>query len=278
MDAAYGGDEMKTKAIKLSDISIDGGTQQREKIDPAIVEEYAEAMRCGSKFPPVTLFHDGAQYWLADGFHRFHASHCAEMLDILADVHDGLCRDAVLFSAGANGVHGIRLTNADKRKAVMILLADKEWSAWADAAIARHCKVTHPFVGKLRSEMAPKLPSLPVTVTGDALEPAPVLEVENQNSGAEAEPEEPEYTELDAAKDQIAELQDMVAIAKTEPADATVATALISELRAEIKTLTATLSAVKSSRDGYQSENAQLKKQVQMQRKEIDKLTGKKTA
>lgn len=276
---------MKTKAIKVADISIDGETQQREKISMDDVAAYAEAMRCGAQFPSVVLFFDGVTYWLADGFHRYHAHKAAEISDMLAEVYEGTKRDARLYSAGANAKHGIRLSNADKRRSVLVLLLDKEWMAWSDSAIARHCHVTQPFVGKIRKDIAPPTPKTEtsildtsITVIGNDLEPAPVLEVENQNTGAEAEPEEPEYTELDAAKDQIAELQDMVAIAKTGPADATVATALISELRAEIKTLTATLSAVKSSRDGYQSENAQLKKQVQMQRKEIDKLTGKKTA
>ena len=50
---------MKTKSVKINDIVIDGGTQQREKIDLAIVSEYSESMRCGSKFPPVIVFFDG---------------------------------------------------------------------------------------------------------------------------------------------------------------------------------------------------------------------------
>lgn len=49
------------------------------------------------------------------------------------------------------------------------------------------------------------------------------------------------------------------------------ASTLIADLRAQIKTLTAELAAVKVSRDGYMRESAQLKRQVQMQRKELDK-------
>ena len=40
------------------------------------------------------------------------------------------------------------------------------------------------------------------------------------------------------------------------------------------KTLEAELSAVKASRDGYMQENAQLKKQVAMQRKQLDKVAA----
>lgn len=168
-----------SKAIKIQDIAIDGGTQQREKINDEVVAEYAEAMRCGAKFTPVTLFFDGVQYWLADGFHRYHASKAAEMLDILADVHEGTKRDARLFSASANGTHGMRLSNADKRRSVLVLLLDKEWSAWSDNQIAKHCHVTHPFVGKLRSEISGTKKATPkvVTVTTTPTEAAPVLEV-----------------------------------------------------------------------------------------------------
>lgn len=37
-------------------------------------------------------------------------------------------RDALLHAAGANDAHGIRRTSKDKRKAVMALLTDEEWS------------------------------------------------------------------------------------------------------------------------------------------------------
>lgn len=145
-----------SKAIKIVDISNDDSTQQREKINPDVVAEYAEAMRCGAKFPPVTVFHDGAQYWLADGFHRFNASRDAEMLDILAEVHQGTRRDARLFSAGANATHGQRLSNADKRRSVLVLLLDAEWAEWSNKQIAKHCHVTDMLVGKIRHEIEGK--------------------------------------------------------------------------------------------------------------------------
>lgn len=273
------------KKIKISEIAISGGTQQRETINHSEVEIYAESMRCGAQFPPVTLFFDGAQYWLADGFHRFHACRIAEIPDIHADVRTGTIREARLFSAGANGAHGMRLTNADKRKAVMVLLSDAEWGKWGDREIAKHCNVTHPFVGKLRDEISAKNKHEVVTVTTSPPEPpktrheriVPDDKPDELNDVCIAK-KEPEYTELDAAKDHISDLQDALAVATLAPEDKQISAELIAGLRDEIKTLTATLDAVKSSRDAYQTENAQLKKQVQRQRKEIDKLTGGKTA
>lgn len=138
------------KKININEIEISGGTQQREKINDEVVAEYAHAMKSGAEFPPVIVFSDGARNWLADGFHRWHAARSISMTEIQAKISSGTQRQAILFSAGANNEHGIRLTNADKRRAVGILLADKEWSKWSDREIASHCGVTHPFVSKLR--------------------------------------------------------------------------------------------------------------------------------
>ena len=88
-------------------------------------------------------------------------------------------------------------------------------------------------------------------------------------------PPEDDYTELDAAHDQIAGLQAELVVARmasTDTQEQQQAAQLIEQLQAEIKTLTATLRATEQSRDFYMSENAQLKKQCAAQRREIDKI------
>jgi hypothetical protein len=271
------------ETVKLSDIDISGGTQQREKINNEIVSEYAEAMRCGAKFPPVRLFFDGVTYWLADGFHRFHARKEADIPDIDAMIVSGSVREAQLYSTGANNDHGIRLTNADKRKSVMVMLSDKEWSGWSDNSIAKHCKVTHPYVGKLRGEMADALGLKVVTVTTPPSKPLNTEEEKNgkRTESADSQTEsEPEYTELDEAKDTIIELQNALVVQNMDGSDEEKEQAkeLIERLRAEIKMLRASEAALKVSRDNFQAQVAELKKQIQRQRREIDKLTGGKTA
>lgn len=98
----------------------------------------------------------------------------------------------------------------------------------------------------------------------------------------ETEPDpEDDYTPLDAANDQIAELQDALAVAymgEVDPADKDAAKALIAELRQEIKTLQSTLKAVTTARDTYLNENAELRRQITRQRHEIDRVTGTRTA
>lgn len=91
-----------------------------------------------------------------------------------------------------------------------------------------------------------------------------------------AEPDaEPEHTELDAARNQIADLQAALALASlgdVPEADRSQAAELIEHLRAEVKGLSAQLRAVTSSRDFLMQENAQMKLQMAAQRREIERL------
>ncbi len=134
------------KNINIETIRIDGGTQSRAELNEAAVAEYAQSIKGGAALPPVVVFFDGAENWLADGFHRYHAYRSAGKASIPADCRPGTKRDAILFSAGANDTHGLRRTNEDKRRAVKTLLEDPEWGKWSDHKIAEECKVSHPFV------------------------------------------------------------------------------------------------------------------------------------
>lgn len=139
--------------LLVSKLRVDGGTQPRAQMDLLTVEEYADAMREGASFPPVVAFYDGADYWLADGFHRAEAAKRAGRDSLVADVRQGTRRDAVLYSVGANAQHGLRRTNADKRRAVLALLNDEEWSRWSNREIARRANVSAAFVDNLRKSL-----------------------------------------------------------------------------------------------------------------------------
>lgn len=141
--------------LPYAQIRTDGGTQMRAAIDEVTADEYAQELRQGAAFPPVVVFYDGSDHWLGDGFHRVQAYFLVygDKAKIPCDVRPGTRRDAVLCAAGANAVHGLRRTNADKRRAVETLLRDEEWSQWSDREIARRCHVTQPFVSKLHHDL-----------------------------------------------------------------------------------------------------------------------------
>lgn len=150
-------DEIDT--IPLGAVRINGGTQSRVELNQATIAEYVELIRTSVDLPPVITFFDGSTFWLADGFHRFNAHLDAGAIEIASEIRTGTQRDAILFSVGANASHGLRRTNEDKRRAVMTLLNDPEWSTWSSEAIAKACAVSPRTVSGMRisanAEIAP---------------------------------------------------------------------------------------------------------------------------
>lgn len=150
--------------VELDQIRIDGGTQPRVAINQDVVRDYAEILQGEEELPSVMLYHDGADYWLADWFHRYWAAKRIGAEAISARVADGDLREAILYSVQANADHGLRRSNDDKRKAVKTLLSDPDWSKWSDREISRRCRVSPTLVGQVRDELA--------SVNMDRCEPA----------------------------------------------------------------------------------------------------------
>lgn len=142
-----------SQIMNISAIVIDPAIQPREQMDEATILEYAGDMQAGEEFPPIVAFGTPERAWLADGFHRIEAAKRSGHTVIAVDLREGGRREAILYSVGANATHGLRRTNADKRRAVQVMLRDPEWAAWSDHEIARRCAVSAPFVGQLRAEL-----------------------------------------------------------------------------------------------------------------------------
>ena len=167
------------KDIFVEDIKINGDTQSRVSIDGNAVSDYASAYEASVELPPLVVFNDGVDMWLADGFHRWHASRKALMSNINVDVREGTREDAQWFAIAANQTHGIRRTNADKRRAVVMGL--KIHPEWSDSMIASHVGVSHELVRTNRNSLADSAsqPTLRVTKGG--------REVETSNIGSPKE-------------------------------------------------------------------------------------------
>jgi hypothetical protein len=256
--------------VKIQDITADPAIQSRVEIDQSAVVDYADLVREGTDFDPVIAFDDGKKYWLACGFHRYFAYKKAGALEIPCDLRKGSRRDAELYSIGSNAKNGIRMTMADRRKSVQMMLDDVEWSGWSDRQIARHTGASHTFVAYMRKP--DKKPDAAKTQAN-----AGETQVKTQsNAGktqAPAEPVEPETSEQDefiaALQERNAELEKSLTLA-TLPEDMKAEAAqLIDDLREENRLLRIEIDAVKKSRDQFQAENAQLKKQVAMLNKKI---------
>lgn len=142
-----------TKDLALEAIRIDGGTQARVRLSIETVEEYAERYKAGDEFPLPIVYFDGSEYWLADGFQRYHAQRTIGRKKIKVRIEKGTVRDAILFAAGANTEHGLRRTSEDKRHAVKMLLADKEWAKRSNRWIAEQCGVGDQLVATVRDSI-----------------------------------------------------------------------------------------------------------------------------
>jgi ParB-like chromosome segregation protein Spo0J len=228
----------KPEYLDMSLVRTDGGTQARVEINNAIVEEYAEAQREGAELPPVVLYHDKDVdiYWLADGFHRFQAHRLNGRDDILAVVRDGTRRDAVLHAAGANGAHGLRRSNADKRRAVTMLLKDVEWVQWSDREIAKACDVSHMLVATVRREHLEEMPdslapaaSINRTVTRNGT----TYEQKVKSKPSASKPSKPRETPLAAAPTDAPMLNEVIDSSTTEMAPVQLTEIRVGELHTE---------------------------------------------
>jgi hypothetical protein len=145
-----------TTLLALAAITNDGGTQMRAGMNAEKVKEYEEVIADADAwpFPALVVFHDGAKYWLADGFHRLNAAYrSGKFAQLPAEIKAGTRRDAVLYAAGANATHGLPRTKDDRRRAVETLVLDDEWGKWSNREIARRCAVDEKFVRQVKKDL-----------------------------------------------------------------------------------------------------------------------------
>ena len=268
--------------LPLKQIRLDGGTQVRASIKEEAVMRYATDMEGGAIFPALRVFFDGTDYWLADGFHRYHAALRIGVADFLCEVDTGTARDALYYGSTANNLHGQPMDNADKRKVTMIFIEDFEWGQWSNSEIARQLHVSPPFVAKMRGESAPAVRKY-ITPKGNVAEKRKPEKKDKPAKPAKAaplvdapKPADPPAVDhrqemVDELISQNETLTDRLAVTVMDATaeEKKAAEDLIKQLREEIRILKLEMNAVKSSRDKFQLENAQLKRQIAMQQRQL---------
>jgi hypothetical protein len=154
-------------SVSLASIVIDDRFQTRAAIDHAAIEDYIEAIRVRGRwpFPPIKI----VSQFLVDGFHRVTAAKLvaadrgtsAELRRSLQDIpcervlvdlsSDDVPDLALQHALAANHTHGLKRTNADKRRAIELAL--KCWPDRSDREIAKLTGTSHPNVGTVRGEL-----------------------------------------------------------------------------------------------------------------------------
>ena len=267
-----------TKTLGIKEVRLDGGTQPRAAISEETVAEYEEILQDGS-MPPLDVFFDGAAYWLADGFHRYHAHLRLKSPTVLCEIHTGTRRDAILYSVGANAKHGLRRTQEDRRRAIRTLLEDVEWAEWADREIARACAVHGKTVAKVRKALGLEEEERKYRV-GSKVATRFVRPAKEEPN----EPDAPNSTSLDhelavevqslAAEN--TRLHDLLAVGHLDPTPEGKQAAMqtMEALRGQIAQLEREVATLRTSRDEYQAKNAELIKQISYWKRKAEKAAA----
>lgn len=274
------------KKLNLLTIKIDGGTQARVALNQGVVTEYAESMREGDAFPPITVFFDGSDYWLADGFHRYFATNFNGLTSIDAEVKNGTLDDATLFAFSANGKRGLSMTFEDNRNIIYAMLRHPEWSKWTNTAIAKHIGVSSMTVGRVKATLEKKDDSsVKKYVDKDGKETTvdtEKLKTKKKRADVTTAPTvlEQKVSEL---SDQVNELGDTVNVLSDENSLLRDKIALgqwnateiekidieetVANLREQVRILEIDNKALRDSRDMYQSRNAEMMKELKSLKK-----------
>lgn len=272
---------MTVRKLSTKMINIEAAALGREKIHQPTIDDYAEILRAGGALPPVTVFVDRTGNWLADGLHRLRAHEKTGAKEIPAEIKTGGLREATLWAMGANSEHGLPRTRADKQKAVEILLADAEWGQWADAEIARICKVGREMVHNHR-----KAPIENIEQKDDAL-----LGLESDGQIVEQNQSRKfrdsrgrtntmrttnigrRIIEAPDLEDELSEARKTIAELAEENESLCLSAMPETEHIAKIKGLELELNATRQARDALMAENAALKRQCTALQRKIKALT-----
>jgi len=279
------------KKLKLSVIRTDGGTQARVRMCQDTVAEYASKMSDGVVMPPIVVFFDKKEYWLADGFHRYFAAKSNGDLEIECEVQDGTVEDAMLYSFSANGGRGLSMTPEDNFSIVSRMLAHPKWKSWTDSAIAKHIHVSNSTVGRIRRKLeeSGKVEKKTEKKYTDKHGNEATMKVGNIGKTKKtAEKDLPKAPEPESSGDLIQELTDTIAalseentllkdkiaieqwdaseIEKMDAADT------IKELREQVRVLEIENKSLKENRDMYMNRNAELTRTVKSLQAKLNKL------
>jgi hypothetical protein len=282
------------KKLNLEAIRLDGETQARVALDSDQVAEYAEAMRDGDKFPAIVVFHDGSDYWLADGFHRYHATKQLGHASVEAEVKTGTKEEAQIYSFGANARRGLSTNPEDNRSIITRMLAHPISSTWTLGEVARHVGVSKMTVSRVKASLQPKAQKAEEdtkktyqrkdgqTVTIDTAKSKTKKAAEPKLEEPTQEPEHDERDQriaelMDTVSELNAEnqkLRDMVAVGSWDASEIEKIDAqdTLNDLREQLRVMEIDNAALRDSRDMFQNRNAELMRSLKAAQSKLKKL------
>jgi hypothetical protein len=144
----------KILQLEIEQIRTDGNTQHRCVIDGSLVRQYAELLARGTQLPPVSVWYDGADYWLSDGFHRLAAAQQLNWRTIGASIRNGSLNDAQWDSYRANSDHGLRRTRRELEAVVMRAIKHPRAAQLSNVEIAKHLNMPEATLRRWRKRLS----------------------------------------------------------------------------------------------------------------------------
>lgn len=118
-------EEKFNKTVEIKDIILEEEFYPRSTVYWQTSYIYAENMKSGAEFPPITLALINENLFLVDGKHRIEAHKLLKKKEIKAEVHTGWTRKKVFEEAiKRNMVHGRVLSPFERRRLVLKL---RDW-------------------------------------------------------------------------------------------------------------------------------------------------------
>lgn len=271
--------------LKLTQIRTDGGTQARVSLNQDTVNEYAQQMQDGDVFPPVVIFSDGSDNWLADGFHRYFASRQIGLVDISVQIHEGTVDEATLYAFGATARRGLSFTKEDYKHIVTRIMKHPIWSTWSTRVIAELLGCSAMTISRVKSSLEEppqtvsytrngKQKTMNVSSIGKAprapkkADPAPPIEDIN--------PSEELIDTINKLSEENDRLKDAIAVGQFDASDIEKVDVeeTIRDLREQIRLKDIEIEALKESRDIHQQKAAELLKTVNSLKAKLKKMGG----
>jgi hypothetical protein len=142
-------------SLPIISLRKDCQMQHRTRIDPHTVARYADLMREGVVFPPVTVWSDGDSWWLTDGFHRVAALERLGLGEVHAFVFEGTIDDARWASYASNGTHGLRRTPEEVRRVTGLALQHPNAGRFSNSELARYLCIPESTLRRWRNTLCP---------------------------------------------------------------------------------------------------------------------------
>ena len=145
---------MTSKAIALDDLEVDPALQTRGELSQEAIDDYSELYSEGeADMPPLEVVDVEGTFYIVDGFHRLAAARQAGKVFIRCEVVSAEdMGQAVWLAAAANQKHGVRRSNSDKRRAVLMALNSGIGVEQSTRVLAEHVGVSHMTVSNIRRE------------------------------------------------------------------------------------------------------------------------------